>query len=331
MDSFNVFLIGAAAFFWLLNILIWAFIPSLILWLLQVACIAWAIFRAMSRNINMRALENRRYNNFSRPIKMWFKLQIKKFRERKEYKYCKCPTCKEIAKDAPLGLDHLCEECAAHFEGLKKRLDALQIDYTVNPRIVRGLDYYTRTVFEFISGDIGAQSTVCGGGRYDGLLKSLGGPDQPGIGYAMGVERLLMVLEAQGIDLPDADPCELYVAGLGEKAQQAAFALVQNARKEGFSAECDLVGRSLKAQMKYANKIGAKYVLVLGDSELESGVAKLKTMEDGSQNDVELSKLIERLYDLRFAGMADELGESGAFGKTLFEMLGNADGASENE
>ena len=180
---------------------------------------------------------------------------------------CKSPVCKEIAKDAPIGLDYLCDDCKEHFEGLKKRLDALGIAYTVNPRIVRGLDYYTKTVFEFVSGDIGAQSTVCGGGRYDGLIKSLGGADQPGIGYAMGVERLLMVLEAQGIEIPKPNPCDLYIASMGEAASVFAMKLASDLRSEGFAAESDLIGRSLKAQMKYADKIGAKYSMVIGDNE----------------------------------------------------------------
>ena len=222
---------------------------------------------------------------------------------------CKCPSCQEIAKDAPSGLDYLCEDCAAHFESLKKRLDALQIDYTVNPRIVRGLDYYTRTVFEFVSGDIGAQSTVCGGGRYDGLLKSLGGPDQPGIGFAMGLERLLMVLEAQKIELPAPAPCDLYIASMGEEASVTAMSLAADLRSEGFAAEYDIVGRSVKAQMKYADKIGARFSMVLGDSELESGKAVIRNMAAGSTAEVELDgeSLSRFLYDVELSKITDSL------------------------
>ncbi len=221
---------------------------------------------------------------------------------------CKSPVCKEIAKDAPIGLDYLCDDCKEHFEGLKKRLDALGIAYTVNPRIVRGLDYYTKTVFEFVSGDIGAQSTVCGGGRYDGLIKSLGGADQPGIGYAMGVERLLMVLEAQGIEIPKPNPCDLYIASMGENASVFAMKLASDLRSEGFAAESDLIGRSLKAQMKYADKIGAKYSMVIGDNELAEGRAKVKNMSTGETADLDLNgDLSKFFYDQELSELAGAL------------------------
>ena len=221
---------------------------------------------------------------------------------------CKSPVCKEIAKDAPIGLDYLCDDCKEHFEGLKKRLDALGIAYTVNPRIVRGLDYYTKTVFEFVSGDIGAQSTVCGGGRYDGLIKSLGGADQPGIGYAMGVERLLMVLEAQGIEIPRPAPCDLYIASMGEAASVFAMKLASDLRSEGFAAESDLIGRSLKAQMKYADKIGAKYSMVIGDNELAEGRAKVKNMSTGETADLDLNgDLSKFFYDQELSELAGAL------------------------
>ena len=221
---------------------------------------------------------------------------------------CKSPVCKEIAKDAAIGLDYLCDDCKEHFEGLKKRLDALGIAYTVNPRIVRGLDYYTKTVFEFVSGDIGAQSTVCGGGRYDGLIKSLGGADQPGIGYAMGVERLLMVLEAQGIEIPRPAPCDLYIASMGEAASVFAMKLAADLRSEGFAAESDLIGRSLKAQMKYADKIGAKYSMVIGDNELAEGRAKVKNMSTGETADLDLNgDLSKFFYDQELSELAGAL------------------------
>lgn len=230
---------------------------------------------------------------------------------------CKNPECHEIAKDAPVVLDYLCDDCKAHFEGLKKRLDALNICYTVNPRIVRGLDYYVRTVFEFVSSDLGAQSTVCGGGRYDGLLGSLGGADQPGIGYGMGIERLLMVLEAQGIEIPAPDPCDLYIGSIGEDAAVRALALVSSLREEGFSAECDIVGRSVKAQMKYADKIGARYSMILGDNELAENQAKLKNMQTGETVDISLDEnaLAQFFYN---AGI-DDLTES--LKGTLVEAL----------
>ncbi len=234
---------------------------------------------------------------------------------------CKSPVCKEIAKDAPIGLDYLCDDCKAHFEGLKKRLDALGITYTVNPRIVRGLDYYTKTVFEFVSGDIGAQSTVCGGGRYDGLIKSLGGADQPGIGYAMGIERLLMVLEAQGIEIPKPAPCDLYIASMGEDAAVRAMELAAGLRSEGFAAESDLVGRSLKAQMKYADKIGAKFSMVIGGDELAAGKAKVKNMATGETAEVELDgDLSKFFYDHELAELSGAL-DSGEVSPELLSGL----------
>ena len=221
---------------------------------------------------------------------------------------CKNPECHEIAKDAPVVLDYLCDDCRAHIEGLKKRLDALNIPYTVNPRIVRGLDYYVRTVFEFVSGDLGAQSTVCGGGRYDGLLGSLGGADQPGIGYAMGVERLLMVMTAQGIEIPEPDPCDLYIGSIGEEAAIRALSLVSSLREEGFSAECDIVGRSVKAQMKYADKIGARYSMILGDNELAENQARLKNMQTGETVDIALDD--DTLAQFFYSAGIDDLAES---------------------
>lgn len=235
---------------------------------------------------------------------------------------CKSPVCKEIAKDAPIGLDYLCDECREHFEGLKKRLDALGIAYTVNPRIVRGLDYYTKTVFEFVSGDIGAQSTVCGGGRYDGLIKSLGGADQPGIGYAMGIERLLMVLEAQGIQIPKPSPCDLYIASMGENASVFAMRLASDLRNEGFAAESDLIGRSLKAQMKYADKIGAKYSMVIGDDELTAGKAKVKNMATGETHELDLNgDLSKFFYDQELAELSDSFGTGNISPEALNDLL----------
>ena len=235
---------------------------------------------------------------------------------------CKSPVCKEIAKDAPIGLDYLCDECREHFEGLKKRLDALGIAYTVNLRIVRGLDYYTKTVFEFVSGDIGAQSTVCGGGRYDGLIKSLGGADQPGIGYAMGIERLLMVLEAQGIQIPKPSPCDLYIASMGENASVFAMKLASDLRNEGFAAESDLIGRSLKAQMKYADKIDAKYSMVIGDDELTAGKAKVKNMATGETHELDLNgDLSKFFYDQELAELSDSFGTGNISPEALNDLL----------
>lgn len=203
---------------------------------------------------------------------------------------CKSPICSKIAEKAPTVLDYICDDCREHFEGVKKCLDSVGIEYTVNPTIVRGLDYYTRTVFEFVSSSIGAQGTVCGGGRYDGLIEELGGQHTPSLGYAIGIERLLLLLEAQDIEIPAAPTCDIYIAGLGEKAQLKSFELVKTVRSSSLSAECDIVGRSLKAQMKYADKIGAKFSIVLGDSEIESGKAQLKNMETGEKAEISLGE-----------------------------------------
>ena len=201
---------------------------------------------------------------------------------------CKVKDCHEIAKDAPKTVDHLCESCAAKFDMLKKSLDAMGIDYEVDSSIVRGLDYYTGAVFEFIAEGIGAQSTVCGGGRYDGLVESLGGPKLTGMGFGMGITRIILAMKEQGLDrIPVSNPV-LYVAALGDAAGIKALEITEKLRREGKKCECDIVGRSLKAQMKYANKIGAEYTLIIGDSEIEAGRAQLRNMSDGTQREVEL-------------------------------------------
>ena len=201
---------------------------------------------------------------------------------------CKSPQDQELAKDAPKITDYLCEECENHFSEVKRYLDSAGVEYTVNPKIVRGLDYYTKTVFEFVTDCIGAQGTVCGGGRYDGLIEELGGKHMPSLGFAMGLERLLMVMDAQGIAIPDDDKCALYIATMGDDAKVKAFELLRRVRECGLIAETDVVGRGLRAQMKYADKIGAKYSLVLGDNELNENKAKVKNMETGEQTELAL-------------------------------------------
>lgn len=221
---------------------------------------------------------------------------------------CKSPICGNIAKDAPVILDYLCEECSAHFDSLKNKLAALNIDYTVNPKIVRGLDYYTKTVFEFVTTDIGAQGTVCGGGRYDGLIEQLGGNHTPALGFAMGIERLLLTMESQGCEFLEQKTCDLYIAPMDTAASDKALALAQSVRIEGYQAELDLMSRGIKAQMKYANKIGAKFVLVLGGNELESGEANLKFMETGEQFPVHLDERFAAEFgDLAIRFMFDDI------------------------
>lgn len=195
---------------------------------------------------------------------------------------CKEERCKKITANAPKILDYLCPDCRAHFERVKTLLDGLGVEYAVNPDIVRGLDYYTRTVFEFVSTSIGAQGTVCGGGRYDGLISELGGGNVPAIGFAAGLERLVLLMENTGVPFPEAPVPEVYIAGMDDASRAKAFSLVNGLRTQGISAEGDLMARSVKAQLKYADKLGAKYVVVIGGTELETDVCNVKKMSDGS-------------------------------------------------
>lgn len=205
---------------------------------------------------------------------------------------CKNPDCQAILKDAPTVDSVLCDDCIQHFSDLKKYLTDIGIAYEVDTSLVRGLDYYTRTVFEIKSGDLGAQSTVCGGGRYDGLVEQLGGAPTPGIGFSMGVERLINILEKQNKLPENTAGIEVFVGAAGEKAKEAAFRAVYALREKGISAEFDHVGKSVKAQMKYADKIGAKYSTVIGDDELEKGIVNLKNMQNGEITEIALSDLL---------------------------------------
>ena len=203
---------------------------------------------------------------------------------------CKSPICKDIAKDAPKITDFLCDSCEEHFKKVQDYLTEAGIRFTVNPTIVRGLDYYTNTVFEFISDSIGAQSTVCGGGRYNGLIETLGGNPTPALGFAIGLERLMMVLDKEAPIANDENECMLYIATMGDKAKAKALSLANEIRRAGLVAHTDVVGRGLKAQMKYANKIEARYSMVLGDNEIESGKASMKNMETGKEFDITLGE-----------------------------------------
>ncbi|MBR6530547.1 MAG: histidine--tRNA ligase [Clostridia bacterium] len=201
---------------------------------------------------------------------------------------CKSPICKEVAAGAPKILDFLCEDCKASFDATCKTLSDCGLEYTVNPQIVRGLDYYRGVVFEFISDDIGAQSTVCGGGRYDGLIESLGGPALPGIGFGMGLTRIMLCLKAKQQQVERATP-DLYIASIGDGARDFSFLLAQSLRERGLYVVSDIVGRSLKAQMKYADKCGAKFAIVLGDDELANKAARLRPMRGGDEVEIDLT------------------------------------------
>ena len=202
---------------------------------------------------------------------------------------CKNKNCGEITKNAPIILDYMCEECDSHFAEVKKYLDILNIPYTVDPGIVRGLDYYTKTIFEILNDDF----TVCGGGRYDRLIEQLGGPEMPAVGFGHGIERLLLTLKNEGIEIPSEGLYDLYVGARGEEGKLASFKLANTLRTRGIKTEINHMGRSLKAEMKYANKIGAKFTVVLGDDELQTGNAKLKRMSDGEQFEVNLNNIEE--------------------------------------
>ena len=207
---------------------------------------------------------------------------------------CKEKTCKNLNNGAPVILDYLCDECKNHFESVKTMLDNLGIKYVVAPSIVRGLDYYTKTVFEFISEEEGY--TVLAGGRYDGLAEELGGNRTPAIGFATGMERLVEVYEKNNKEnLVKQKEMVLYIANLGEKANIYATKLVQELRKNGVYVEKDISGKSLKAQLKYADKKNSKYVIIIGDDEIKNKEAKIKEMETGNEKEIslELSKILE--------------------------------------
>lgn len=206
---------------------------------------------------------------------------------------CKEEGCRKINAAAPTILEYLCPECAAHFEALKTYLSLAGIAYEIDPRIVRGLDYYTRTVFEFVSDDIGAQGTVCGGGRYDGLIAELGGAPAPAVGFAAGIERLLLVMEVTGVEIPRPEGPTAYLAGLDDACREKAFGLCVKLRAAGIAAETDHMKRSVKAQFKYADKLGAKYVAVIGGNELESGAMNVKRMATSESETVTFENAVE--------------------------------------
>lgn len=208
---------------------------------------------------------------------------------------CKSEICSEIAKDAPKTTDYLCDDCAQHYNELLATLDGMGIEYVSDPKIVRGLDYYSRTVFEYQFTGIGAQNALGGGGRYDGLIESVGGPSLSGIGFAMGINRLILAMEQTGASYPEQPKPTLYIAALGAPAMRRAAVLAQQLREQGVRAESDIVGRSLKAQMKYAGKSGFRYTLMIGDSELETGRAFLRNMEQSEQTEIEIDRVADYL------------------------------------
>jgi len=208
---------------------------------------------------------------------------------------CKNPTCAALNQNAPKLVDNLCDDCRAHYDAVKDQLHRLNIPFVEDPYLVRGLDYYTRTVFEITSSALGAQNAICGGGRYDLLAKELDGPDTPAVGFAAGIERLLMVMEQQGILLAEKARLDVFLAPLGDKARAEGLAWLQKIRTTGLSAEMDLLGRSIKAQMREANRQNTRFVLILGENELEKQEFAVKLMDKGEQINVPFETIIDFL------------------------------------
>lgn len=204
---------------------------------------------------------------------------------------CKEEGCKALCKDAPKIIDYLCDDCSAHFKKLQELLTDCGVAYEINPFIVRGLDYYTKTVFEFVTTALGSQGTVCGGGRYDNLISQLGGTPTCGVGFGMGIERLLMLMEAENVIISERENVKLYIATMGDAAYKKAFEIVSALRDKGVKAEVDHAGRGIKAQFKYADKIHAENVVTLGENELASGIAQIKHMADGSLKEVKIDEI----------------------------------------
>ena len=208
---------------------------------------------------------------------------------------CKSEICQDIVKDAPRMLDYLCDDCRNAFDELKENLTAMGIEYTVDPNIVRGLDYYTKTAFEFVTTSIGAQGTVCGGGRYDHLIEELGGPPIPGVGFGLGIERLLMLMEACGADFPEDDSTDVFIAVMGDRAKAFGLKLCRELRQKGITAEMDTLARNIKGQFKYADRLNARYTLVIGENELEKGVVSLKDMKNSQQREIKIDDIYKEV------------------------------------
>ncbi|XVG95035.1 histidine--tRNA ligase [Eubacteriales bacterium KG127] len=205
---------------------------------------------------------------------------------------CKSPSCQELVADAPLMLDYLCDDCKTAFEELKDNLNSMGIKYTIDPKIVRGLDYYTKTAFEFVTTSLGAQGTICGGGRYDHLIEEIGGPPIPGVGFGLGIERLLMLMEYCNTEIKQPDPVEAFIVYIGDNAKRYSLGLLSTLRKAGIKAEMDTLARNVKGQFKYADRLGVKYTIVIGDDEIATGDLSVKEMDTSTQNKISVDNLI---------------------------------------
>lgn len=208
---------------------------------------------------------------------------------------CKSPVCQELVKGAPLMIDYLCDDCKQSFEQVQKNLTSMGVEFVVNPGIVRGLDYYTKTAFEFVTTSIGAQGTVCGGGRYDHLMEELGGPPIPGVGFGLGIERLLLTMEANGIEIPEPDTTEVFIAVMGDEAKAFGLKLLHQLRQKGVRAEMDSLARNIKGQFKYANRIHAKKTVVIGENELAEKKVSIKDMATSEQREVDMDNILQEL------------------------------------
>lgn len=210
---------------------------------------------------------------------------------------CKSPECQTLVKGAPVMLDYLCDDCRTAFDDLKNNLDAMEIEYIVDPGIVRGLDYYTKTAFEFVSNKIGAQGTVCGGGRYDNLIELIGGPPIPGVGFGLGIERLLLVIDAEGFEIPQPDNLDVFIAVMGERAKHFGLKLMRDLRNQGVKTEMDSLGRNIKGQFKYADRLDSKYTIVIGDNELDQNMVSIKNMKTSEQKQVPLQDILKEIVE----------------------------------
>lgn len=204
---------------------------------------------------------------------------------------CKSPSCQKIYQDAPRMIDYICKGCRQAFDQLQINLSALDVAFEVDANIVRGLDYYTKTAFEIVSDKIGAQATVCGGGRYDHLIEEIGGPQTPGVGFGLGMERLLLVLEAAGIEIPEPEKCNVFIATLGDAAAKEALRIAKDLRQHDVKVVTDVMQRNIKGQMKYADRLNADYTIVIGDDELEKGVVTLRDMRRSEQKEISISNI----------------------------------------
>ncbi|AIQ31867.1 MULTISPECIES: histidine--tRNA ligase [unclassified Paenibacillus] len=246
-------------------------------------------------NAPSRAAYREKLLDFLRPMRESLCSDCQRRMERNPLRVLDCKVDQDKFGGAPSILDSLDEECTEHFAKVKGHLDVMGVEYSINPRLVRGLDYYTHTAFEYKAAGIGSIDTVGGGGRYNGLVEEIGGPDQPGIGFGIGLERILLILENQGVELEAVKPLDVYFVALGEAADLEITKQLFHLRSLGFSAERDYLGRKMKAQMKSADRMSARYTAILGEDELNSGVIALKSMETGEQRTVKLEELAQAL------------------------------------